>query len=218
MKLFLTSASLTNKTLVSAFESLVELNGDQVKIAFIPTAANVEEGDKDWLITDLQNLQKQGYKEIDIVDISAIEKDQWLPRLEAADVLFFGGGNTFHLMYWLKKSGLDQMLPDLLKTRVYAGISAGSMVTGKRLITTAMKLYYADLGQYKDENGLDFVPLSFRPHLNTRFFPEVRKDVLEKYAKEIDEPLYALDDQSALKIVDGKIEVVTEGEYLIFNQ
>lgn len=94
---------------------------------------NIGSGDKGWFIEDLSNLKKQGLKSIDIVDISALPKKIWLPRLELTDVLFFSGGNSFHLMRWLDESGLAKLLPELLKTRIYAGISAGSMVTNPTL-------------------------------------------------------------------------------------
>ena len=140
MKLFLSSAGLTNQKLVDAFERLVGRSKDEVKIAFIPTAASVESGNKDWLIDDLSNLKKQNYF-VDIVDISALPKEIWLPRLEKANVLFFGGGNTFHLMQWVEKSSLKELLPELIKTRVYAGISAGSMLACKWNSTKLLKLF-----------------------------------------------------------------------------
>ena len=71
---------------------------------------------------------------IDIVDISAIDKELWLPRIKEADVLFFEGGSDSYLMKWITKSGLEDILPDLLKNKVYVGVSAGSMVTGKKLL------------------------------------------------------------------------------------
>lgn len=218
MKLLLTSGGITNPTIAKALEELLVKPKSESVIAFIPTAANVEEGDKNWLIQDLYNINKQGYKHVDIVDISALTEDAWRPRLENADVLFFGGGNTFHLMHWLQRSGLDEMLSDLLKTRVYAGISAGSMVTGKSIsINQSEKLYYEDLGKYDNEAGLGFVNFSFRPHLNSSHFPNVNPTVLEQHAKELAEAIYALDDQMALKIVDDQLQIVGEGKFLVFN-
>ena len=82
MKLLLTSAGLTNQTIVKALDELVGKPLDQLKIAFIPTAANLEEGDKGWLIDDLRRLSFLKFKEIDIVDISALPKEIWLKRLK----------------------------------------------------------------------------------------------------------------------------------------
>src|SRR3989304_1693563 len=188
MKLLLTSNGLVNKSIANALLDLVGKPFNKTNLAFIPTAANVEAGDKWWLI----------------VDISALPKNLWEPRLETADILLFGGGNVFHLMYWLDKSGLARLLPNLLKKRVYVGISAGSMVCGKRiLLSQSKKLYYEDRKtSYKDESGLGFVDFQIRPHLGNQYFPKVRVEFLEKLAKEIPEPIYALDDESAIKVID----------------
>ena len=219
MKFLLTSGGITNKTIASALEELLVKPKSDSIVAFIPTAANVEKGDKNWLINDLYRVNAEGYQYVDIVDISAVGEELWKPRLEQADVLFFGGGNTFHLLYWLKRSGLGEMLPHLLQTRIYVGISAGSMVTGKSIsLSQSEKLYYDDLGKYDDEHGLGFVDFSFRPHLHSPHFPNVNSQMLEQLAKELSEPVYALDDEMALKVVNDRIEPVGEGEYLLFNK
>ena len=219
MKLLLTSNGLVNKSIADALLDLVGKPFDKTNMAFIPTAANVEEGDKWWLIDDLSRCKNLGFAQVDIVDISALPKNLWKPRLEKADVLLFGGGNVFHLMYWLNKSGLAGLLPDLLKKRVYMGISAGSMVTGQRiLLSQSKKLYYGDLSsEYKDENGLGFVNFHIRPHFNSDLFPKARVEYLKKLAKEIPEPIYAIDDESAIKVDDGKIEIISEGSHAEFN-
>ena len=220
MKLLLTSNGLSNPSIAKALFELVGKPAEETNIAFVPTASNVEEGDKGWLIDDLVNIKKQGFESVDIVDISALPREMWLPRLEAADVLFFSGGNTFHLMRWIKESGLVELLPELLKTRVWAGISAGSMVTTRDLsVSQSKKLYYDGMPEGEDEKkGLGFLDLHFRPHLNSPHFKKVRKEFLEPMAKELQGPLYALDDMSALKIIDGKIEIISEGEYLVLNK
>lgn len=215
MKLLLTSAGLSNKTIINA---LVELLGEPtkgVKLAFVPTAANVEEGDKHWLIDDYTNCRKAGF-EVDIVDISAMSKEYWMPRLEQAKVLFFGGGKTVHLMHWLKKSGLVDLLPELLKTRVYVGISAGSCVAGPTIYNSVQNLF-GEKYELEIKEGLGMVDLQFIPHLNSPFFDKIRKDNLEKAAKDLKEPVYALDDNSAMVVNGDQIEVVSEGEWYQFN-
>lgn len=219
MKLLLTSNGLCNKSIIDALADLLGKPFDKSSIAFIPTAANVEVGDKHWLVNDLDNCRKAGFEKIDIVDISALSKDQWQPRLESADVLLFGGGNTFHLMYWIKKSGLDKLLPEYLKTKVYMGISAGSIAAGKSIfLSHSKKLYYPDLKGHPDENFLNLVNFSIRPHLNSKpHFPNVNAKTIGEMAKKLPETIYALDDESAVKVIDGKVEVVSEGKYLKFN-
>lgn len=215
MKLFLTSAGLSNKTLINSFENLVAEKGEKVRIAFIPTAANVEGGDKDWLISDYTNLKKQNYI-VDIVDISAVEKDVWLPRLQEANVLFLGGGNTFHLMYWVEKSGLKDLLPELLKTKVYAGISAGSCIAGPTIYNSVQNLF-GEKYNLKIEKGLGLVDFQFIPHLNSQWFPKINEENLEVTSKELKESVYACDDNSAVVINENNIEVVSEGKWRKFN-
>jgi len=220
MKLLLTSAGLTNKSISKALIDLVGKPPKDTKLAFIPTAANVEKDDKGWLIDDLVNVKKQKFISIDLVDISALPEDIWLPRLKEVDILLFGGGNTFHLMYWLNKSGLSRLLPELLKSRVYMGISAGSMIASSDLsLSLSEKLYYPDgVGEYKSDQGLGFVDFYIRPHFNSPHFPKVREDYLKETAKNIKETIYALDDNSAVKVENGNVDVVSEGKYLILNQ
>ncbi len=216
MKLFLTSAGLANDSIVKAFNELGGLAKEKIHIAFVPTAANVEEGDKGWLIKDLNNLKKQQYSCVDIVDISAVSEDVWKPRLEAANVLFFGGGNTFHLMHWLQKSGLDKLLPELLKTRVYAGISAGSCVAGPTIYNKVQNLF-GEKYNLKIKEGLNLVNFQFIPHLNSPYFDKIREEYIKEAAKELTEPVYAADDNTAIKVIDNKIEIISEGKYLELN-
>ncbi len=215
MRLFLSSAGLSNVKLVKAFEGLVELPKDQIKVAFIPTAANIEKGDKDWLINDYTNLRKQGYS-VDIVDISAVPIEIWKPRLEAANVLFLGGGNTFHLMHWVEKSGLAGLLPDLLKTRVYAGISAGSCIASPTIYNSVQNLF-GEKYDLKIEKGLALVNFQLIPHLNSEYFPKIRVENLERASKDLTEPIYAVDDNSAVVVNGGKIEVISGGKWEKFN-
>ena len=216
MKFLLTSNGLSNQSIANALFELVGKPASETIVSFIPTAMNVSAGDKSWAINDLSNIKKQGFKSIDIVDISALPKDIWLPRLEVADVLFFEGGTTYHLMRWIKESGLVDLLPELLKTKVWAGISAGSMVTNPTLALSSKdrKIYYEEHFGYSGEDALGLVPFYVRPHFNSPDFPQAKEDYLREVVKGLNAPLYALDDQSALKVIDGEVEVITEGSYL----
>ena len=218
MKLLLTSGGLMNDSITNALFELVGKKPENTKVVFIPTASNVEIGDKGWLINDLVNLQKHNFEEIDIADISAVEESVWKPKLEKADVLFFEGGNTYHLMEWINKSGLINILPELLKTRVYVGVSAGSMVTNKDLVLKISQIVYGeDLDRTEAMNGLNYVDFYFLPHLNSEYFKNLRKDSIEKAVKGMSGTIYAMDDQSALKVVDGKVDMISEGEWFVIN-
>lgn len=218
MKLLLTSSGLTNKSISSALFELTGKKPEDTTIAFIPTASNVETGNKDWLIEDLLNLKRLNFKSIEITDISAVDKNIWLPSFERADVLFFEGGNTYHLMRWLNKSGLTKLLPRLLKDKVYVGVSAGSMVTNPDLaLKLSQIIYEEDMLETEELQGLNFVDFYFLPHLNSEWFKKMKRENIEKVGQKISRKIYALDDNCALKIVDGKVEVISEGKWFFVN-
>lgn len=218
MKLLLTSAGITNKSIADVLFSLVGKKAEDTSLVFIPTASNIETGDKAWLIDDLINLKNQHFKSIAIADISVVEEKVWRPQFEEADVLFFEGGNMYHLMEWINKSGLANLLPDLLQSRVYVGSSAGSMVTNKDLLLPISQIVYEeDLDKKENMKGLDYVDFYFLPHLNSEYFPKVRKKNIEATVKGMSEKVYALDDDSALKVIDGTVEIVGGGEYIEFH-
>lgn len=217
MKLLLTSSGFTNMAIINALLELTKKPLDTLKLVFVPTAANVEEDDKGWLIDDLMNCRKLGFFSLDIVDISALPKETVHKRLEAADIFVFGGGNTFHLMHWIEKSGLKESLPELVKTRVYVGISAGSMVATKSLILSDSRRFYSEnTGGVDSMDGLGFVDFHIRPHLNSAYFPNVTVEKVAELAMTVREPVYAIDDDTAIKVVDGEIEVVSEGKWKKF--
>ena len=218
MKLLLTSGGITNKSIADALFSLTGKKPEDTTVVFIPTASNVEAGDKDWLINDLLNLKKLNFKSIEITDISAVDEKIWKPSIEGADVLFFEGGNTYHLMEWLDKSGLAKMLPELLKDKIYVGVSAGSMVTNKDLALKLSQIVYGeDLDKDYEMAGLNYVDFYFLPHLNSEYFVNLRKDFVRNAVKDMSEKIYVLDDDSALKIVDGNIDVISEGKWFEIN-
>lgn len=104
MKLLLTSGGLTNDSISDAMFSLVGKDPKDTTITFVPTAMNVEDGDKRWFVDDLVSIQKQNIKELEIADISALPEEIWMPRMEKADVLFFCGGVSSHLLNWMESS------------------------------------------------------------------------------------------------------------------
>ena len=217
MKLLLTSAGLSNKSIKKAFLKLVGKPAKKIKVAFIPTASNIEEGDKCWLIEDLKTLQNMGFAQVDILDIAAVPKIIWESRLYKADVLFFGGGNTFYLMHWIKKSGLQEILTDLLKSRVWVGISAGSMVPGVGLINNEERFIAKNIVN-EDEglNGLSYIDFSLMPHYYSPLFKNSDEISAARIAKQFKEPMYAIDDNSAIVIDGNRFEVVSEGRWKKF--
>jgi dipeptidase E len=211
MKILLTSAGISNKTIEKAFRSLI--NG-KIRIAFIPTAANIEEGKAaKWVKRFIEGYTKFG--KIEAVDISTMKKEEWMPKLELANVIFVGGGDTAYLMKWIWKSGLAEEMQRLLKTRVYVGVSAGSLVLSKEIQGKGEHLYDDEVRN--PSKGLGLIDFQIRPHLNSIGFPKIIEKNLKELSKKLDGDLYALDDDSAVVYNNGKIEVVSEGKWIRYS-
>lgn len=218
MKLLLTSSGISNPSIKQSLRTLLGKSFQASHVTFIPTAANIEQGDKGWLVDDMMNVKNCGFATFDVIDIAAVGEKYWRPSFKKADVLVFGGGNTKYLREWIKKSGVEDVLPTFLKTKVYVGISAGSMVTAKKIsLTYADMLYYEETGSFQDIEGLGFVDFEIRPHLNSRYFTKLTVPILEKIAAKTQRTFYGIDDNTAIQVIDGNIEVVTEGSWKKFN-
>ncbi len=188
-------------------------------MAFVPTSANLKDGDKRWLLKHIRQVDDIGFKVLDIVDLAALPPDVLHHRLEAADVLVFGGGDTYHLMQWLKDSRVDTYIKDLLVSRVYVGISAGSIVTGPDLTLGSQTYLWGGDGSREKPipSGLHLVNERVRPHLDNPDFPTINIENVRRVSRSVHEPVYALDDGSALAVMDGRSEVVGEGSFQRFN-
>lgn len=208
MKLLLTSAGITNKSIANALAELVGKPADQIKIGFIPTADNIETGSKEFLLGQYDNLRRYGYSWIDIIDPSSAGVD-WRSRLEKVDLVFISGGNTFHLLDQARKSGLGDWLIKMVDQKVYVGVSAGSIILTPNIAIASVDDGDENLIGLTDLNGLSIVDFEISPHT-----PEwVSYEANNEYAKDIMNRLYMIDDETAVKIVDGIEEVVSEGEW-----
>lgn len=209
MKLLLTSAGLYNKSIANALFTLLPKPVSETKIGFISTAMNVEEGNKDWYLEQLTHLQSYGFAWIDIVDIAA-DGVMWRDRLDGVDVVVVSGGNTFYLLDQMRKQQFDLWLTEHIKSKVYVGMSAGSIV-----VTPSIGIASVDNGDVNavgitDLSGLSLVDFEISPHT-----PEhVSHQGNREYKKTIDTTLYGIDNHTAIKVIDGSLEVVSEGEWI----
>lgn len=218
MKLLLTSAGITNNSIKLALEGLINKRLKDCIIAFIPTASNVgnEDEDDDWEDEDIEGFRKTG-AEIIIVDIEKLSRQEWLPLLNKSDAICFGGGNTYHLLYWVRKSGLEEELKDLLKSKVYIGVSAGSIIPGPD-IKINRDIFPEEEGYSLDDlSGLRYIPFSLTPHFLSKLFPKSRYKEIKEFAEKVSYPVYAIDDDTAIKVIDNKIEVISEGKWEKYN-
>jgi len=213
MKLLLTSAGFTNEDLKKAFLNLLDRPTNTLSVVIIPTAKNRNANDKRVFLRTMKFYDEQNFKVIDFVDVAAIEKKYWLPRLKSADVIHVCGGNTYYLLDQIRKSGLDGELKDLLESRIYVGDSAGSI-----LVTPSIDVAMVDEG---DENivginnttGLSLVDFEVSPHTPG----DVSLNANKEYSASIKNKLYAYDDNTAIKIDGDSFEFVGTGQHWEYN-
>lgn len=209
MKLLLTSSGIANTKIARGLRDLTGEEPAKIKVGFVPTAANAEGGNKDWLINDLLQLQRAGYVWIDIVDPSADGVD-WQSRLQAVDIVFLSGGNTFHLLEQMRRTGLDEWLVAHKEDKVYIGSSAGSIVMTPTIATANGA--DPNLKGLKNLNALGFVDFDFIPHI-----PDIPLTAAEAYAATASRNVYALDDTSAIKVDNGSIKVLSQSFCRLFE-
>jgi dipeptidase E len=209
--LLLTSAGVTKQSIAVALQGLVGKLPNQTKIGYIPIAANVERGNKDWYINQFLNLWRFGYNWIDIIDPTATGVD-WQSRLADVDVVFVGGGNTFHLLDQYRKTGFGDWLNEAVKTKVYVGVSSGSIVASPTIDACMIPEGDENIPNVTDLTGLGWVNFEIEPHCDDKRFA-----VLEEYAKSRNNSVYALDDQTAIVVNDSEVKVASEGSWKRFN-
>jgi len=211
MKLLLTSSGLSKRQIGESLQDMVNKPPSECKVGFIPTAANVESYNKDWVIAQFAQLQRYGFYQIDIVDISADGVD-WRSRLAECDMLWLSGGNTFHLLDQVRKTGFDKWLKENINDKVYVGGSASTILVTPTIAIAGYEDQDENLPGLVDLTGLGLVDFEVQVHCDAARF-ETAKD----YAKTIDHPLYALDDLSAIRVVDDKIDVISGGSWRLIK-
>jgi dipeptidase E len=222
MKLLLTSAGIKNTSINNA---LVELLGKPIaesNALCIPTAGyGNPQGSPGgpWRFISGQSAQPMtelGWKSVGVLELTAlpsIDKERWISWVRETDVLLVNGGDALYLCYWMRQSGLADLLPSLHDT-VWVGFSAGSMVMTPRI--------GEDFVGWKPPSGgdetLGVVDFSIFPHLDHPALPENTMADAERWAAGLSVPCYAIDDETAIKVVDGTVEVVSEGHWRLFTR
>lgn len=217
MKLLLTSGGVTN---ASIRDALVEMLGKPIAEASalcIPTAMyghpSVGPGERAWRFTSGQEpgnpMVDLGWGSMGVLELTALpslDEERWVPLVRETDVLLAAGGDVLYLCHWMRESGLTDLIPSLDDT-VWVGLSAGSMVMTPEV--------GEDFIQWRppsgDETTLGLVDFSICPHLVPDGMPGNTMAEAEQWAAGISGPAYAVDDQTAIAVVDGTVEVVSEG-------
>ena len=220
MRLLLTSAGIKN---TSIHDALVDLLGKPIaesSALCIPTAAyaNPDGAFHAWRFISGREprtpMCELGWKSLGVLELTAlpsIDKERWVPLVRQTDVLLVAGGDPLYLCYWMRQSGLADLLPSLRET-VYVGLSAGSLVMAPNI--------GEDFVRWRPPTGgdetLGMVHFAVFPHLDHPALPDNSLADAEKWASGMPVPCYAIDDETAIKVADGAVEVVSEGHWKLF--
>jgi dipeptidase E len=229
MKFLLTSAGISNDSIRN---TLVDLLGKPIaesSALCIPTAMYAIPGGAAhaWRFlrgVDTPPLCELGWKSLGVLELTAlpsINEEQWVPMVQEADALLVGGGDPLYLCYWMRQSGLADLLPELGRETVYVGVSAGSLVVTPNFGETYDGWFCREPPASNlptgDERALGLVDFSLFPHLDYPSFPENSLANAEKWAAKGPVLTYAIDDQTAIKVIDGEVSVVSEGHWKRFT-
>ena len=218
MRFLLTSGGVTNTSIRNALLELLGKPIDEASALIIPTSAYWFAQGPDIayrLITGKARspLTELGWKSLGVLELTAlstIEKDAWVPRVRDTDAFLVGGGDPMYLADRMRDSGFAGVLSTLRPETVYVGISGGSQA-----LTPSLGDEYngRDTRGYKP---LGLVPFSMGVHVDHPDMPQNSLAEYEKWAAHIPNPVYLCDDATAIKVVDGTAEVISEGHWKLF--
>ncbi len=217
MKLLLTSGGVRNPSIRAALEELLGKPVEESVALAVPTAQYghpfCTPGSLHRFVADTAgpSMTGLGWRSVGVLELLALPTmppERWQPWVREADVLLVDGGEATYLAHWVRASGLGDLLPELHET-VWVGVSAGSMV-----LTPRIGPEFTEWADAPDDTTLGLVDFSIFPHLG--LFEQNQMADAERWAAGIGGPAWALDDDSALTVVDGVVEVVSEGEWRRF--
>jgi dipeptidase E len=223
-RMLLTSAGLHNDAQKAALADLLGTRFGAARVVFIPAAAAATSGDHGWLIEDINRVHGLGWKEFNILELGGLPLELILDRIRRADVIYVEGGNHYHLANSIRESGLAAELPEILEEKVYVGVSAGSMIFCKPLSQETgevfgeqddLRILHDPLLQARPALGL--FDWYLKPHMHSRSNPERTPSWYKRAAEQLDFPIFALDDNSAVRVFGNEIDVVSTGNWLLLD-
>ena len=222
MKLLLTSAGARNPSIRAALLDLLDKPIEECVAVCIPTAMYghpmAGPGVRAWEFIagrSEQPMVELGWQSVAVLELTAlpsIDEERWVPLVREADVLLVSGGDAVYLAHWMHECGITDQLASLPDT-VWFGMSAGSMVVAPRIGREFVGWKAPD----DSDTTLGLVDFSIFPHLDHPDLPTNTMDAAERWAARLDGPAYAIDDETAITVVDGNVEVVSEGHWRRFD-
>lgn len=165
-QLFLTSAS--DYVIGDIVKKLPKSPADY-KVAFINTAAEVEEGDHWWVRAEKEGLEKVGFM-VDEFSITGMTKEDIETKIADKQVIYVSGGNTFYLLDQVIKTGGDEIIKRKVDEGViYIGSSAGAMIAGVR-IDLVSEIDDRNKAPDLKSTGLGIIDIAILPHWGSEIF------------------------------------------------
>jgi dipeptidase E len=220
LRLLLTSAGIKNTSIRKALLDLLGKPIAESDALCIPTAgyAMPDGAGQAWRFISGRELRtpmcELGWRSLGVLELTAlpsIDDERWVPAVEETDVLLVNGGDPLYLCHWMRQSRLSDLLPSL-REAVYVGLSAGSMVMAPSIGEDFVGWRPPAGG----DSALGMVDFAIFPHLDHEDLPDNSMADAERWAAGMPVPGYAIDDQTAIKVVDGTVEVVSEGHWRRF--
>jgi dipeptidase E len=217
VKLLLTSGGVSNPSIEKALTDLLPRPIEECAALCIPTAGYGSEygtPQGTWQFVAGRSsmpMCELGWKNVGLLELTALPSlsaERWVPWVRDADVLLVNGGDALYLAYWMRESGLVDLIPSLPEA-VWVGFSAGSMVVTPRI----GEEFVGWRPPSGDDTTLGLVDFSIFPHVDHHDLPENTMAAAEEWAKKIDGPAYAIDDDTAIRVVDGAVDVISEGHW-----
>jgi dipeptidase E len=218
--LLLTSAGITNPSIHDALVRLLGKPIDECDALCIPTASHANRGGmgQAWSFVAGHEprtpMVELGWRSMGVLELTALpslDEDHWVPEVRKADVLLVNGGDPMYLHHWMRESGLADLLPSL--DVLWVGLSAGSLVMTPRVGDDFVRWHPAT---GRDDTTLGVVDFSICPHVDHPMMPGNSMAEAERWAGTIDNAAYAIDDDTAIVVQDGRVEVVSEGTWRHF--
>jgi dipeptidase E len=221
-RLLLTSAGVRNDTIRTALLEMLGRPIEECTALCIPTAMYGHPyggpGENVWKFVagrSEQPMVNLDWKSVGMMELSAlpsIDRDRWAPLVRNADVLLVSGGDALFLHYWMNESGLTDLLTELEDT-VWLGMSGGSMVMTPRI----GEEFVGWKQPSGDDRALGLVDFAIFPHVDNVSLPENTMAAATTWAAALDCAAYAIDDETAIRVVDGVVDVVSEGHWHRFD-
>ncbi len=229
MRLLLTSSGIRNGSINDALVDLLGKPISESSALFVPTAIYPFPGGSARAVdalrgTGTSKLCDLGWKSLGLLELSAlpsIQRESWVPTLQETDALLVWGGNVSYLCHWMRASGVADLLPSLDRL-VYVGVSAGSIAMTPINCDAEWNREFAlpsELENDVDEGALGFVDFTMWVHVDNPdpIFAEHSMEKVEKWAQGVPVATYALDDESAIKVSGDNVEVISEGNWRLFE-